>query len=292
MTPTTLRIVVFLLAPTLFFASSTVSASNNLSPGERDRQVVASLRAGGSCTEAKHVSVCAERGVLSDSQLSVFAGLAEDGAISVRSYLGEMLDLPGGNERKVEFYIGANVGIPHVTIEHEPWVFMHPDTIRSNMAPYVHEMVHAMAQWSWRKSEWMAEGFANHAAAEIVSRFGGYHRSFVLPNGLAELAHYFHSTEGQEVLPLVGAAGRRNTYSPENAEIFQRLMANRRKYAPPFYAMSWSFTDYVVDRCGVKGLRKMAEADRPDVVAKTICGSTLQELRVSWQKATFTSIRG
>lgn len=251
-------------------------------PAERDRLAAHALQRAGDCRSTRYVSVCVERGALTEEQAARFVALADEGAVAIRVHLGAELDLPGGNDRRVAFFVGSDVGPPHVTINREPWIFMHPETIRADHAPYLHEMVHAMAQWSWRRSEWIAEGYANHVAAAVVGGTRGYHRSFVLPDGLRDLQHHRRSPQGRAMLPLVGADGRRSTYAPVPAALFRRLMADRSQYAPPFYALAWSFVDYLVDAVGVQGLRAIATADDQQAAAHAVSGRTLDQLKQAW----------
>ena len=68
------------------------------------------------------------------------------------------------------------------------------------------------------------------------------------------------------MLPLVGPRGRRSNYTPELATRFRRMMADRPRYAAPFYALSWSYVDYLVARIGIEGLHAAAtSAEGPDL---------------------------
>lgn len=256
-------------------------------PSQRqmDETIALVLRQHGTCKASAHVVVCVQADVLTQDELDEFHTLAEDGAQRIRTHLGEHLDLPGGNDRPVEFFLSNDVGIPHATIHPEPWIFLHPDSVRRRMAPYLHEMVHAMAQWSWRKSEWIAEGYANHVATRVVDGHAGYHRSYILPDGLAHLDTMRRSTAGREILPLIGLPGRRHTYPADAKALAGLLRSKRREYAPPYYAMSWSFVSHLVDAIGVDGLRAVAMSDDPSATLGEHSGKSMQEQLAAWEAA-------
>jgi hypothetical protein len=153
------------------------------------------------------------------------------------------------------------------------------------MAPYLHEMVHAMTQWSWRNSEWVAEGFANHIASIVAEGHPGYHRSFILPSGLDDLHELRLSPAGRTVLPLIGLPGRRHTYEGEARELAQLLLSKRREYAPPYYAMSWSFISYLIGEIGYPGLRSVAESNDPSETLRSITGKSMSEHLSAWESA-------
>ena len=265
-------------------AESAQTDSPPLSRKQRDAQIVHELRDADACRRAEHVIICVEPGQLPDASIAEFLREANAGAAAIRKHLGVDLDIPGGNHRQVEFFISRNAGIPHVTIAWEPWIFMHPETVARGMAPYLHEMVHVMAQWSWRNSEWIAEGFANYVASAVAEQGTGYHRSFVLPDGLARLPELYASPEGREMIALVGVPGRRHSYGPADADLMNRLQRDRRRYAPVYYAMSWSLVHSLADDFGVGVLRSMAASDDPSGILRQISGQSLEFYKAAWQK--------
>jgi hypothetical protein len=277
--PTLMLLLAALSAP-LWAA---VAATPPLSQQQLDAWIVERLRREGTCVRSEHVVVCASTDALPEEELREFLFLAQDGAQRIRRYLGPQLDLPGSNARPVEFFVSRDVGIPHVTVHQEPWIFIHPRAISRRMAPYLHEMVHAMAQWSWRNSEWVAEGFADHVASTVAEGHPGYHRSFILPTGLDDLHEMHASPAGQEMLPLIGLAGRRHSYLGEARELAERLRTRRREYAPAYYAMSWSFVSYLVSTVGYDGLRRVAESASPSETLHRLTGRSMAEQLASWQ---------
>ncbi|MCC5878321.1 MAG: hypothetical protein JJU03_00290 [Idiomarina sp.] len=283
-----------LILTTLIFTSAGTSqvsmAMQQSAPAERltipqlDQQIVKELSDTGECVSTEHIVLCAQDGTFDEDTLTTLIARFDEGAVAIRQYLGSQIDMPGNGSQPIEFFVHSDVGVPHTTIFHEPWIFLNIDTITHDMIPYLHEMVHVMAQWSWRTSEWVGEGFANHVAAHVAESGVGYHRSFVLSDGLDSLLEFCSSDAGAAMLPLVGEPGRRNTFSGENAAIFRKMMSDRRAYAPAYYAMSWSFTDYLIDKVEIEGLRAIAESQEPSAVAESISGKTIEEHKRNWRQ--------
>lgn len=268
----------------LFLAAllSPLAAHAQSTAFERDSPVAEAIKAKSQPVEGSYTIVWVEHDTLTDEEIAVFATQVEEGARAIRDHLGEHVDQQGGNDRKLEIFLATDSPGPRVTAAHEPWIFIPVTMVPVEMAPYLHEMVHVLAQWSWRRSEWAAEGFANHVAAAVLPGIEGYHRSFILREGLSQLQEHRCSEEGRVVLPLVGVGGRRGTYSAEVDPLFRLTMAQRLKYAPPFYSLAWSFTDYIVDRYGIDGFRSIATAEDQDAAVRHITGQSMAILKLSW----------
>lgn len=246
------------------------------------RDITRELQLGGDSISRPNAIVWADRGRLSAAQLAAFADLVDEGVVNVRRYLGDTLDLPGDDAAPVHVYISDRVHLASVTIDPLPHVFIHTDSVLDGRAPYLHELVHAMAQWSWRRSEWLAEGFANHAAAEVARRHGGFHATGPEPRGLAALAEHLDSGPGREVMPLIGLWGRRGDYTPAQRALFDKVLTQRRRYAGPYYTLSWSYVGFLMDEIGLEGLHRVATTAAPDAEAWRLSGRRLDQLQHEW----------
>ena len=248
----------------LLWSTSTPAA---LSQRERAIEITAELHATGQRYEGRHVTLWVAAGALDEHVAKDFLAKLDRGVEVIRAGLGDAVDEVQA-PRRPEVYLSPRVGISHVRGDVPTMVYMPPKRVLDGTAPYLHELVHAVASWSWRHSEWLGEGLANHVAQAVEERSGGYHASVVLPDGLARLDAHLASDEGREMLALVGPRGRRSNYPPALARRFRVMMADRPRYAPPFYALSWSFVDYLVSRMGVEGLHAAAtSANGPDLEA-------------------------
>lgn len=246
------------------------------------RDITRELQLDGESVSRPNAVVWAQRGRLDAAQLREFADLADEGVANVRRHLGDTLDAPGPDDAPVHIFISDRVRLATVTIDPLPHIFIHTDSVLSGRAPYLHEIVHALAQWSWRRSEWMAEGFANHAAAEVARRYGGFHATGPEPRGLAALSEHLDSGPGREVLPLIGLWGRRGDYTPAQRALFDKVLTQRRRYAGPYYTLAWSYVDFLMAELGLAGLHRIATAPDPDAEAQRLSGRTLSQLKADW----------
>ncbi len=230
-------------------------------PSQRDRAIAitAELQAHGQRYEGRHITLWVERDRLDEAGARAFLAQLDRGVEVIRDYLGRHVDEPV-SPRRLEMYLSPKEGIAHVRGDIPTMIYVPVRRVREGTAPYLHEIVHALASWSWRHSEWLGEGLANHVAQAVEARSGGYHHSVVLPDRLEGIARHLASPEGVEMLALVGPRGRRSNYPPALDALFRKMMANRPAYAPAFYAQSWSFVDFLVERHGLDGLRAHAAA--------------------------------
>ncbi len=265
----------------LFFATG-LTAAEPLRGVALKRDITRELRLGSDSVSRPNVIVWAERGKLSSAQLTAFADLADEGVVNVRRHLGDTLDAPGRDDAPVHIYVSDRVHLASVTIDPLPHIFIHTDSVLSGRAPYLHEIVHALAQWSWRQSEWMAEGFANQAAAEVARRYGGFHATGPEPRGLAALAEHLDSGPGREVMPLIGLWGRRGDYAPAQRALFEKVLTQRKRYAGPYYTLSWSYVEFLMAELGLAGLHRVATAADPETEATHLTGRTLDQLKAEW----------
>lgn len=270
------------LASTLSVLWSGLACAEPLRGVALKRDITLELQTTGHSVSRPHAVIWSEAGRLAPEQLEAFADLVDAGVVAVRRYLGGTIDLPGDDRAPVHFFVSRRVGIASVTIDPLPHVFIHPGSVTSGRAPYLHELVHAMAQWSWRRSEWMAEGFANLAAAETAKRYGGYHATGPEPRGLAAVAEHLDSAEGREVMPLIGLWGRRGDYTPAQRALFEKVLRQRKRYAAPYYTLAWSYVEYLMAELGLEGLRQVATAPDPDAASLRLTGRRLADHKARW----------
>ncbi len=265
------------------FACAAGAAAN---PRE-DAARVEALRASAERLEGRHVVIWLAPGSLAADEAAAFLRRADAGAAAILAHLGPHAGVEGPAGGRPELFVEVQSPGPRVTGAAAPWIFLPAAQVRRGVSPYLHELVHVLAPWSWRRSEWTAEGFANHVAAAVVDApahraAGGYHRSRILPRGLADLQALRCSPEGEAMRALVGIDGRRGRYAPASAARFALTLEQRLRYAPPFYAQAWSFTDELVAAHGIDGFRRLATADDQDVAARALTGQGMAELREAW----------
>ncbi|WP_218121224.1 hypothetical protein [Aquimonas voraii] len=242
-------------------------------------EVTETLQASGQRYDSEGLTLWIDPNGLDEAEVLAFFRNLERGLAVLRPHLGELLDEPE-SPRTIEVYMSPRVRMSHVRFDHPTMVYIPTWRISDRSAPYLHEMVHAMASWSWRHSEWLGEGLANHVAAAVEPISGGYHSSVVLPERLRDVQLHLATPQGQEVLDLVGPRGRRNELPPELDLIVTKVLTDRTRYAKPFYALSWSFVDYIVAREGLANLRTVvADQSRVDALKQAWLDS-LQETQL------------
>ncbi|MBX3724885.1 MAG: hypothetical protein KF823_03105 [Xanthomonadales bacterium] len=237
---------------------------------QRALEVTEALHAGGQRHEAEGLTLWIDPDGLDEATVAAFLAQLESGLAAVQGHLGGLLDEPEA-PRRVEVFMSPKVGMSHVRFDVPTMVYIPTWRIADRSAPYLHELVHAVASWSWRHSEWLGEGLANHVAAAVEPVSGGYHHSNVVPERLHDVHLHLATPEGREVLALIGPPGRRRHLPPALEAINTKVLTDRTRYARPFYALSWSFVDFVVAREGLAGLR--------DVVADQ---ARVDELKQAW----------
>jgi hypothetical protein len=242
-------------------------------------EVTEALHASGQRHESGGVVLWIDPNGLEADAVGAFLRKLERGERVLRSHLGALVDEPS-SPRRIEVFMSPRVRMSHVRFDHPTMVYIPTWRISDHSAPYLHEMVHAMASWSWRHSEWLGEGLANHVAAAVEPISGGYHSSVVLPERLRDVQLHLATPQGQEVLDLIGPRGRRNELPPELDLIVTKVLTDRTRYAKPFYALSWSFVDYIVAREGLANLRTVvADQSRVDALKQAWLDS-LQETQL------------
>ena len=254
-----MRLLLPVLTLGLLASPTACPAAKPLSQRERAIEITAELHATGQRYEGRHITLWVAHDRLDDASARAFLAQLDRGVEVVREHLATNVDEPR-HPRRLEMYLSPRVGTSHVRGDVPPMIYIPTRRVRNRTAPYLHEIVHAVASWSWRHSEWLGEGLANHVATAVEPASGGYHPSAVLPTRLDGLPRYLCLPDAKRMLPLVGPRGRRSSYTPELEALFKDMMANRPNLAPPFYAQSWSCVDFLEARVGIDGLHAHASA--------------------------------
>ena len=264
------------------------------SPPLRDQALSEALRREGVVLAGRNVTLHVQRGALTLRQQAKFLQQLDRGVEVIRGHLGAHLDAPAGG-RRIEVFVSTDVHIAHVRGDVPTMVYLPAARVRNGKAPYLHELVHALASWSWKHAEWLGEGVAEHVAREVAPVSGGYHYSVmqaVQPDrGPPE---HLASPQGQAILPLIGPAGRHGQLPPALQALSDQVRRHRRSHAPPFYLLSTSYVDFLVARIGIDGIRRQAaEGEVGDAALRAAwlasLGASAQEVGGSADSASRTS---
>ena len=109
-----------------------------------------------------------EPGELTEVQMDDFVALSDRAVRDVAAFTG----LPEPVQR-VRIYVAPEVEISHTLPGREPRMFISSDRVADRTAPYLHEMVHAVAGKGG--AMWLEEGFASYVASAVAARYGGYY---------------------------------------------------------------------------------------------------------------------
>lgn len=272
----------FCLAAISFFAA--VSFSQDFHAND-DAQTEA-LRKDGVKYETKRAIVWAEKGSLTEQEAKEFAALANQGIVNIEKYTGIKFDKKYYKAEKVEYFISPNAGISRASTSDKPFIYMRSSMVKNKIAPYLHETTHVIARKN-QKSLWLLEGFPDYVETYVAAHYGGYSNNTFNPEHKAtdELARSLLNTEiGKKVLPLIGINGSPMTLSEEESQKFYLIFADREVAAPAFYNLSGSFVKFLVEKLGMKKMRKIFDATDTNAGILKITGKSVDEWKMDWLK--------
>jgi hypothetical protein len=275
----------------LFFCLAVISifvaVSFSQSWHDADEGLTNELRKNGVKYETKRAIVWAEKGSLTEQEIKDFAALANQGIIDIEKHTGTKFDKKHYQAEKIEYFISRNAGISRGSIKGKPFIYMRSNLVKNKKAPYLHETTHIIV-WKSLKSLWLQEGFANHVQTFVSQHYGGYASSpFNSENTeIDQLArNLLKSESGKKVLPLIGLNGTPLTMNEEQSKIYAPIFEDRKDTAPAFYNLSESFVKFLVEKIGIKKMRKVFEAqDTRDGIEK-VTGKNVDEWKGDWLKS-------
>jgi len=207
-------------------------------------------------------------GSLTAQQLDEFADLASKGA-------GDIVRFTGVEPRKerIIIYLSPAIDISHTyprypgSLHHEARVFIDSDRIAHHTAPYLHELVHAVAGDGG--AMWLEEGFASWVASSVATKYGGYYAPVLSgPNERVD-------AQARAVLERSrGAAQTAAWFENDSPDLSQRER-------PSFYILAQSFTKYLAHELGTSRLVRIHREDDVRAIERTT-GVSLDDWRARW----------
>jgi hypothetical protein len=274
---------------------STTSVAQNGSPADAfhaaDGEIADGLRKEGVAYETKRAIVWVERGSLTEAESKEFAGLVDRGILDVEKYTGIGFDGRHFRAKKIEYFISSKAGISHASDDGKPFVYLTPKRVRDGSAAYVHETTHVIV---WRDMPlWLLEGFPSHVETYLEKRYGGRFSNVFNPENrpVDELARdILKQPIGARVLPLVGVSGKFDALGDEEAKTYSFIFEDRKVAAPAFYNLSESFVTFLVERVGMKKMRRIVESDADDTraVIESVTGKSTDAWKAEWLKSLAT----
>jgi len=207
-------------------------------------------------------------GSLTAQQLDDFADLASKG-------VGDIVRFTGVEPRKerIIIYLSPAIDISHTyprypgSLHHEARVFIDSDRIAHHTAPYLHELVHAVAGDGG--AMWLEEGFASWVASSVATKYGGYYAPVLSgPNERVD-------AQARAVLERSrGAAQTAAWFENDSPDLSQRER-------PSFYILAQSFTKYLAHELGTSRLVRIHREDDIRAIERTT-GVSLDDWRARW----------
>jgi hypothetical protein len=217
------------------------------------------------------VEVRALTGSLTAEQIDDFAALAEKGAADIGRFTGV-----APQKQRILIYLSPRVDISHTyphypgSFRHEPRVFIDSERVADRSAPYLHELVHAVAGDGGPM--WLDEGFAEWVASSVATTYGGYYAPVM------SAANDRVDAQARAVIeraPDVATAG--NWFTTDEPQ----LSSQRERRA--FYVLAHSFTKFLATSLGTSRLVSIHQANEAQALAR-VTGVSIEEWERRWMK--------
>jgi hypothetical protein len=271
----------------LIFAGESISQSGGLNDRKAaDRAMTDHLYRTGSKHETKRTIVWVEKDSLSGSEVKAFGSLVDQGITNIEKYTRIRFDKKHYGSRKVEYFISNKAGIPHVSLENKPFVYLTPERVKNKRTAYLHETTHIIV---WKiTSLWLQEGYASHVQSHVSKHYGGYLGFAFNPENkpIDDLARIILTQNiSKIVLPLIGLNGTPATMQPEQARLYFPIFSDREVTAPAYYNLSESFVQFFVQKLGMKRMRKIFESSNPQTTILKLTGKPVDVWKTEWIKS-------
>jgi hypothetical protein len=219
-----------------------------------------------------NVEVRSAAGSLSDSALDEFAELAAKGVRDIARFTG--VAAPPRIVIEVSPRVDISHTYPHFpsSANHAPRSFIDSARVADHSAPYLHELVHAVAGSGG--AMWLEEGFASWVASSVASQFGGYYAP-VLSNTNDQV-----DAQARAVLEHSRAGSETSTwFAAVDAPDFATQRERRG-----FYIVSHSFTKFLAQSLGKRTLIRIHRQNDIRSLAR-ISGVPIEEWEQRWRRS-------
>lgn len=245
-----------------------LSAMSALADFRQDRSIVSEVDQNPLVRTRDVVEVRALAGSLTAEQLDEFAALAEKGAADIARFTGV-----APRKQRILIYLSPRVDISHTytgSARRQPRVFIDSERVASRSAPYIHELVHAVAGDGGPM--WLDEGFAEWVASSVATTYGGYYAPVM------SAANDRVDAQARAVIertPGVASAG--SWFTTDEPQ----LSSQRERRA--FYVLAHSFTKFLATTLGTSRLVSIHQADDTNALAR-VTGVSIDEWEQRWMK--------
>ncbi len=246
-----------------------LSATSVLADVREDRRIAFEVDGSPLVRVCTGVEVRSLQGSLTPEQLDGFADLAEQAVAGIARFTG--VEPPA---QRIVIYLSPRVDISHTYPRypgswwHEPRVYIDSERVASHSAPYLHELVHAVAGDGG--AMWLEEGFASWVASSVATRYGGYYAP-VLSAGNDRV-----DLQARTVIERSRGTNEAGTwFTPEEPQLGSPR--ERRN----FYIVAHSFTKFLAGSLGANCLISIFRANDVEALAR-LSGVSMDEWRRRW----------
>jgi hypothetical protein len=257
-----------------------------------DEKRVAALAASGRRLEGTHVVVWVPTAIGEVEHRALVERL-DRGVAALRDAVGSH-EWQAVRQQKITYYISDDRFVSHGT--GRAAVFIPLERAKDGRAPYLHEAMHELLATPDTRAGveaerferiktrplWLAEGLPDYVAQTVAVRTGVAEGDVFANGGLDGVdrtcASRLSGPAGRTILPFIGAPGRPDAL----------FTTERQTVAPTFYACSFSFTKYIVDRVGLPATIALIPLIPTNTVhqkLEALTGKTMANLRSDWLRA-------
>jgi hypothetical protein len=260
------------LCQTILLLLAAMLAGNAAADLRTDKGIAAEIDRNPTVRIHENIEVRSANGCISDSALDEFARLAAKGVKDIARFTG----VPA--PRRIVIDVSPRVEISHTyphfpaSSDHAPRSFIDSARIADHSAPYLHELVHAVAGSGG--AMWLEEGFASWVASSVASQYGGYYAPVLSKTNdqvdAQARAVLDHSHAGSETSAWFATAD-----APDFATQRERR---------GFYIVAHSFTKFLAQTLGTRKLVRIHRQNDIRALAR-ISGAPVEEWEQRWRRS-------
>ncbi len=228
------------------------------------------LETSGVIVPTPHTVIFFEAESLSPEEMEEFSNLVERGILGIEDALGTEGVAP------LRIYVTREIHISttytrHTTPLPDVRIFFEAERVRTHTAPYLHELVHAVA--GEEGISWFEEGFASYVAFLVARSYGGYY--IPLPSDNDESSNL----EAHQFLARIDSKDRLSKLIAflEDGEPGVSHATERAA----FYSLGFSLVKFIGDEIGLRMLFAIYRGRTPEAFTD-VTGRSLEEWQGEW----------
>jgi hypothetical protein len=255
---------------TVLLVIAALMAGTALADWRDDRRLSAEVDRTAKVRTRNNIEVRSAAGSVSESALDEFTELAEKGARDIARFTNTPAP------KRIVIYLSPRVEISHTyphfpaPEDHAPRLFIDSERVADHSAPYLHELVHAVAGNGG--AMWLEEGFASWVASSVATQYGGYYAP-VLSNTNDQV-----DAQARDVIERTRAGSETSTwFASADAPDFATQRERRG-----FYIAAHSFTKFLAQSLGKRELLRVYRANDIHSLPR-LSGVSIDEWERRWR---------